>query len=109
MQEALFCQALGLTSPLGGRASVWRWMWTRSRIDLYVVWQAKSAAVPGLLAHSIRNCTTTANAAGAIWTSSSSKPPCTASCRAWPVAAAAPSPNSSVPWAREGSRFTLHV
>ena len=44
MQEALFCQALGLSAP-----------WTverveldvrRSRIDLYVAWQAKSAACP---------------------------------------------------------------
>lgn len=44
MQEALFCQALGLSAP-----------WTvervaldvqRSRIDLYVAWQAKSAPCP---------------------------------------------------------------
>jgi len=44
MQEALFCQALGLAAP-----------WAverveldveRSRIDLYVVWQATSAACP---------------------------------------------------------------
>jgi transposase len=48
MQEALFCQALGLSAP-----------WTverveldvrRSRIDLYVAWQAKSAACPACAA-----------------------------------------------------------
>ena len=44
MQEALFCQALGLTSPWAvERVAL---AVTRSRIDLYVVWQATSAPCP---------------------------------------------------------------
>jgi transposase len=44
MQEALFCQALGLTSPWAVERVALDV--ERSRIDLYVVWQARSAPCP---------------------------------------------------------------
>ena len=44
MQEALFCQALGLTAPWAVERVALDV--ERSRIDLYVVWQARSAPCP---------------------------------------------------------------
>lgn len=44
MQEALFCQALGLTAPWAVERVALDI--ERSRIDLYVAWQAKSATCP---------------------------------------------------------------
>lgn len=44
MQEALFCQALGLSAPWAVERVALDVQ--RSRIDLYVVWQAKSAPCP---------------------------------------------------------------
>ena len=44
MQEALFCQALGLISPWAVERVALDV--ERSRIDLYVVWQARSAPCP---------------------------------------------------------------
>jgi len=44
MQEALFCQALGLAEPWAvERVALGV---ARSRIDLYIVWRASSAACP---------------------------------------------------------------
>ena len=44
MQEALFCQALGLAAPWAVKRVALDV--ERSRIDLYVVWQSGSAACP---------------------------------------------------------------
>ncbi len=44
MQEALFCQALGLTAPWAVERVALDV--ERSRIDLYVAWQARSAPCP---------------------------------------------------------------
>ena len=44
MQEALFCQALGLSAPWAVERVALDVQ--RKRIDLYVVWQAKSAPCP---------------------------------------------------------------
>ncbi|MBK7991317.1 MAG: transposase family protein [Comamonadaceae bacterium] len=102
MQEALFCQALGLTSPWAVERVALDVERSRSRPD--VVWQARSAPS--------RPC-------GAIDVKLHDHRQ-----RSWrhldffqfgPVhcrprvarSAAAPSPNLKVPWAREGSRFTL--
>ena len=44
MQEALFCQALGLSAPWEVERVALDVQ--RSRIDLYVVWRANSGACP---------------------------------------------------------------
>ncbi len=104
MQEALFCQALGLAAPWAVKRVALDV--ERSRIDLYVVWQSGSAACPMCAAadqklHDHRQ-------------------------RSWrhldffqfeahvhcelprvACSACGATTQLSVPWAREGSRFTL--
>jgi transposase len=104
MQEALFCQALGLAAP-----------WTvervaldvqRSRIDLYVLWQAGSATCPNCAAaeqklHDHRQRTWRHLDFFQFEAHVHCQLP-RVSC-----SACGATTQLSVPWAREGSRFTL--
>ena len=104
MQEALFCQALGLAAPWAVERVALDV--ERSRIDLYVVWQSGSAACPVCAAadqklHDHRQRSWRhldffqfeAYVHCALPRVSCSACGCTT--------------QLSVPWAREGSRFTL--
>ena len=104
MQEALFCQALGLNAPWAVERVALDVQ--RSRIDLYVVWQAKSAPCPACSAveqklHDQRQRS---------WRhldffQFEAHVHCQLPRVACSVCGATTQLN--VPWAREGSRFTL--
>jgi hypothetical protein len=104
MQEALFCQALGLNAPWAVERVALDVQ--RSRIDLYVVWQAKSAPCPACSAvdqklHDQRQRS---------WRhldffQFEAHVHCQLPRVASSVCGATTQLN--VPWAREGSRFTL--
>eukprot|EP01036_Dinobryon_divergens_P036576 gene36576-47659_t len=104
MQEALFCQALGLAAPWAVERVALDV--ERSRIDLYVVWQSAKAACPVCAAadqklHDHRQRSWRhldffqfeAYVHCALPRVSCSACGCTS--------------QLNVPWAREGSRFTL--
>ena len=104
MQEALFCQALGLAAPWAVQRVVLDV--ERRRIDLYVVWQSSHASCPACAAtgqklHDVRQRSWRhldffqfeAYVRCALPRVSCSACGCTS--------------QLSVPWAREGSRFTL--
>lgn len=89
MQEALFCQALGLAAPWAVQRVALDV--ERRRIDLYVVWQSSHASCPACAATG-QKLHDGASAAGGIWISFSLKPTCTArylACHAAPAAARA--------------------
>ena len=104
MQEALFCQALGLAAPWAVQRVALDV--ERKRIDLYVVWQSSHASCPACAAtgqklHDVRQRSWRhldffqfeAYVHCALPRVSCSACGCTS--------------QLSVPWAREGSRFTL--
>ena len=104
MQEALFCQALGLAAPWAVQRVALDV--ERRRIDLYVVWQSSHASCPACAAtgqklHDVRQRSWRhldffqfeAYVHCALPRVSCSACGCTS--------------QLSVPWAREGSRFTL--
>lgn len=104
MQEALFCQALGLSAP-----------WTvervaldvqRSRIDLYVAWQAKSAPCPACAALDQKLHDHRARSWRHLdFFQFEAHVHCQLPRVACSVCGA--TTQLPVPWAREGSRFTL--
>jgi transposase len=104
MQEALFCQALGLAAPWAVERVALDV--ERSRIDLYVVWQATSAACPACSAadqklhdHRQRSWRHLDFFQFEAYVHCSLPRVACSVCGA--------TTQLSVPWAREGSRFTL--
>ena len=104
MQEALFCQALGLAAPWAVERVALDV--ERSRIDLYVVWRSGSAACPACSAadqklhdHRQRSWRHLDFFQFEAYVHCSLPRVACSVCGA--------TTQLSVPWAREGSRFTL--